>query len=92
MSDAAPAFPCPFCGKTRFRDERARYDHARAAHPGEPLRDILPAKERADREAHRIAMKNRVDDEPSLAEIAIDASIRRAMGQRIEDWEASLLP
>lgn len=83
MSDMTNKFQCPYCHRNNFGDENARYQHAKAAHRGKPLEAILPASIKAKHEA---------DAEPSFASIAVEASLKRAMGMPLNPIEESLLP
>jgi hypothetical protein len=71
-----PKTRCPACGK-RFGSPRARAMHERDVHSSEAL---------ARRGAEKAALARRDDEEPSMADLVIEASINRAAGLRIEDW------
>lgn len=77
--------PCPYCART-FGTENDLRQHIlyrgrkRADHAAG--RNLL---RRAPRPAHE-------DDEPSMAEMAIEATIKRDSGEPLTDLERSLLP
>ena len=93
MSDER--FPCPHCGKTRFRDGEARYQHVLAVHPGKPTKGILPLRVREERDRNSALQKERrrrYSDDDSLADIAISAQWKHAAGLPLDLWEESMLP
>lgn len=93
-----PAFPCPYCGRTNFANQQARFDHARNKHRGMPLRDIMPDTMVAKAQVHAAEQRERRKRErewrrePSLADIAVEATIKQAMGELLDELEWSLLP
>ena len=84
---------CPWCGRW-FASEDSRYDHARAKHLDKSLKDILPASvvARRARQAERDRARQAEQEHESLADIAIDATIRQSMGEPLTDLEQSLVP
>jgi len=94
--DQTTGFQCPYCTRKPFVDADARYNHARTKHKGMPLKPIFPDNIKLREQAHardqRAAAKREREREPSLADIAIEATIKRAMGERLDDLEMSLLP
>lgn len=68
-------FVCPLCGR-QFRAAAAVSQHHGDKHPDRPSAEPM--------------IRPRRDDEPSMADLAVEAEIARAMGERSEhDW---LLP
>lgn len=91
------ALTCPYCQRS-FIDADARYHHARVKHKGSPTKEIMPDNVKIREKAH--ARNQRADakrlrerdDEPSLAEIAIEATWKHAAGISLDPFEESLLP
>ena len=86
---------CPYCARS-FADADGRYNHARVKHKGMPLKAIFPDNVKLQMRAHakeqrRLAKVER-DREPSLADIAIEATWKRAAGLPLDVLEESLLP
>lgn len=69
--------PCPYCTK-KFADAWGVYAHAKVKHKGKKLAHLKPNKKE--------------DDEPSMADLMIDAQLNRAMGIRNDDWLEDMLP
>lgn len=65
---------CSTCSK-RFHDPKPILMHVRDAHKGEGKPIRVPKSERRQRE----------DNEPSIAQRAIDAQLNRAMGLPVDD-------
>lgn len=78
MPDAKP-FSCFHCPRA-FTDQNALHQHLRSKHGGPRFR--TPKLRRA----------SGPDDDMSLAEIAIEASLKRAGGEKLDALEESLLP
>ncbi len=76
--------PCKSCGK-KFKTPNDQQQHFRAVHGTGPV----SRKRLAHME--RMAARAPTDDDPSIASLVIDASIRRACGEPIEDWIADML-
>jgi uncharacterized C2H2 Zn-finger protein len=70
-------FDCPKCGKC-FTTKHGAADHIRDLHGGE----IEPRKRKAP---------PRVEREMSLADISIEAHLKRAMGESLDPLEESLI-
>lgn len=70
--------PCPICGKG-FRGAEGVRDHAKARHP---KHHVFPDG--------RAVLRSRLDDEPSMADLVIDAQLSRAMGEPVEEWIAEM--
>lgn len=67
--------------KRSFLDANALYNHAKRKHKGSLLfKDLKTQK-----------FTRRDDDEPSLAQIAVEAEIKRASGLELDPLEESLL-
>lgn len=73
----AKVVPCPLCPKM-FGDENALWQHARTTHRDKDVAHLRPARKRDD-------------DEPSLAEIAVEAHVKRLMGEPLDPLEESLI-
>lgn len=69
---------CSRCGKI-FRTSRAGDQHVEAKHKGNGI-------------ALGYDVREREPPEPSMAEIAVEATIKRAMGEPLDPLEESLLP
>lgn len=67
---------CSRCGKS-FKSRKGTDMHIRDVHRGK---------------GHRVTVIRADDGELSLADIAVDAELKRAMGEPLTDLEASLLP
>jgi hypothetical protein len=65
---------CPHCERT-FGDQNAVWTHSKAVHRGKKQ----PARPKHER-----------DDEPSYAMQSIDASLRRAMGEKLDYYDSWL--
>lgn len=93
MSD--DRLPCPYCQRS-FSDADARYNHARVKHKGWPLKAIFPEniklREQARAQEQRLQARRERDREPSLADIAIEATWKRDAGLPLDVLEESLLP
>lgn len=68
---------CPYC-EARFSTQHQVYQHARAKHPTRAYAHLRPSRD--------------TDDDPSLAEIAIEAEWKHAAGLPLDALEESLLP
>lgn len=70
-------FDCPKCGKV-FTTHRGATDHIQDVHGGgvEPRKRPKPPK---------------VEREPSLADISVEAHLKRAMGESLDPLEESLI-
>ncbi len=66
---------CSRCGRS-FSTRNAANQHIQAVHKGK---------------GHRVSARRPDDDEESLADIAIEAAIKRASGEALDLLEASLL-
>jgi hypothetical protein len=92
---ASDRLKCPYCSKS-FRDADARYNHARVKHKGLSLKAIFPEhiklREKAHATEQRLRAKAERDREPSLADIAVEATWKRAAGLPLDELEWSLLP
>lgn len=75
------AVRCSRCGRS-FRHERDLQNHIRDHH--------LRGGRKPDRVAHAVPVEPR-DEPESMAEIAVEARLKRAMGVRLDPLEESLL-
>ncbi len=66
---------CPACGK-HFSSPHDRAQHERDKHGPRALKLA----------AARASARLREPEEPSMADLMVEASLNRAMGERNEDW------
>lgn len=65
---------CALCTRT-FADKHSLFQHTMAKHGRKAAKPLRPVRE---------------DDEPSMADLVIEAHLARAMGDPVEDWIADM--
>lgn len=73
-ADGSDMRRCSRCGRT-FKSRRGADDHIRMVHKGK---------------GERVTARRPRDDEPSMADLVVDAQIARACGEPVEDWIATM--
>ncbi len=59
-----------------FKTLDARYCHAKTKHKGKKIKHLRPVR----------------DDEPSIADLMMEAQLNRSMGIKNDDWLEDMLP
>lgn len=84
-----PVRQCPHCTRRPFADRSALYSHVKQLHGYKKARECVPEHPHAIRTAAREAadrkrQQERREQEPSMAELHVEASIARACGEPVD--------